>query len=84
MDRRSRGDSRLGTAHRSILDDFERAVRAAENAVVAFYTISPREAPSASSSLQRLAGATGGEALFLDDGLSERLSGVADDAAASY
>ncbi len=102
--------SRLGTARLTMLDNFEGAVRAAENARVAFYTISPREAPSASSgaeytssgasstappprdpaiaeaasSLQRLAGATGGEALVLDDGLSERLSGVADDAAASY
>lgn len=102
--------SRIGTARLTMLDDFERAVRAAENARVAFYTISPREAPSASSSaeytssgadstappprdpaiaeaassLQRLAGATGGEALFLDEGLSDRLSGVADDAAASY
>ncbi len=101
---------RLGTARLTLLDDFERAVRAAENARVAFYTISPREAPSASvgaeftssgagstappprdpaiaeaaSSLQRLAGATGGEALFLDDGLSDRLSGVSEDAAASY
>ncbi|MEO8195510.1 MAG: VWA domain-containing protein, partial [Thermoanaerobaculia bacterium] len=102
--------SRIGTARLTLLDDFERAVRSAENARVAFYTISPREAPSASSgaeytssganstappprdpaiaeaasSLQRLAGATGGEALFLDAGLSERLAGVADDAAASY
>ena len=102
--------SRIGTARLTMLDDFERAVRAAENARVAFYTISPREAPSASSgaeyssaganstappprdpaiaeaasSLQRLAAATGGEALFLDDGLSGRLSGVAEDAAASY
>lgn len=101
---------RLGTARLTLLDDFERAVRAAENARVAFYTISPRESPSASlgaeftssgagstappprdpaiaeaaSSLQRLAGATGGEALFLDDGLSDRLAGVSDDAAASY
>ena len=102
--------NRLPTARLTLLEDFERTVRAAQNARVAFYTISPREAPSstfgaefggsganstavaprdpaiaeAASSLQRLAGATGGEALFLDDGLSDRLSGVADDAAASY
>ncbi len=102
--------NRLPTARLALLDDFERAVRAAQNARVAFYTVSPREAPSSSfgaeftgsgansttaaprdpaiaeaaSSLQRLAGATGGDALFLDDGLSERLSTVADDAAASY
>ena len=100
----------LPTARLKLLDDFERAVRAAQNARVAFYTVSPRETPASSfgaefggsgansvsvaprdpaiaeaaSSLQRLAGATGGEALFLDDGLSERLSSVADDAAASY
>jgi len=102
--------NRLPTARLTLLEDFERTVRAAQNARVAFYTISPREAPSstfgaefggsganstavaprdpaiaeAALSLQRLAGATGGEALFLDDGLSDRLSGVADDAAASY
>lgn len=102
--------NRLPTARLKLLDDFERAVRAAQNARVAFYTVSPRETPAstfgaefggsgansasvaprdpaiaeAASSLQRLAGATGGDALFLDDGLSERLSTVADDAAASY
>lgn len=102
--------SRLETVRLALLDDFERAVRAAENARVAFYTISPREGPSgsagaeytasganstappprdpaiaeAASSLQRLAGATGGESLVLDDGLSDRLSSVAADAAASY
>ena len=102
--------SRLPTARLTLLDDFERVVRAAQNARVAFYTVSPREAPSSSfgaeftgsgvgtttlaprdpaiaeaaSSLQRLAGATGGDALFLDDGLSERLAMVADDAAAAY
>jgi VWFA-related protein len=100
----------LQTARITLLDDFERTVRAAQNARVAFYTISPREAPStsfgaeftgsgsgstgvaprdpaiaeAASSLQRLSGATGGESLVLDDGLSDRLSTVADDAAASY
>ena len=102
--------TRLPTARLKLLDDFERAVRAAQNARVAFYTVSPREVPAgtfgaefsgsganstavaprdpaiaeAASSLQRLAGATGGDALFLDDGLSERLSTVADDASASY
>ena len=102
--------SRLQTARLALLDDFERTVRIAQNARVAFYTVSPREAPSSSlgaefstsgaastappprdpaiaeaaSSLQRLAGSTGGDALFLDDGLSERLVMVADDAAASY
>jgi VWFA-related protein len=102
--------SRLPNARINLLDDFERVVRAAQNARVAFYTVTPREAPSSSfgaefsgsgagtttlaprdpaiaeaaSSLQRLAGATGGDALFLDDGLSERLSMVADDAAAAY
>lgn len=102
--------NRLPTARLTLLEDFERTVRAAQNARVAFYTVSPREAPSSSfgaefggsganstavaprdpaiaeaaSSLQRLAGATGGDALFLDDGLSERLSTVSEDAAASY
>jgi hypothetical protein len=102
--------SALPTARLALLDDFERAVRAAQNARVAFYTISPREAPSntfsaeftsagmnasavaprdpaiaeAASSLQRLSAATGGQSLVLDDGLSDRLSTVADDAAASY
>jgi VWFA-related protein len=100
----------LPTANLALLDDFEATVRAAQNARVAFYTISPREAPSVSagaeftgsgmkstslpprdpalvesaSSLQRLAGSTGGSALVLDDSLSDRLSMVADDAAASY
>ncbi|MBP9825661.1 MAG: hypothetical protein KBF21_15645, partial [Thermoanaerobaculia bacterium] len=48
--------------------------------------VAPRDPAiaEAASSLQRLAGATGGDALFLDDGLSERLSTVADDASASY
>lgn len=102
--------NRLPTARLTLLEDFERTVRAAQNARVAFYTVSPREAPSSSfgaefggsganstavaprdpaiaeaaSSLQRLAGATGGDALFLDEGLSERLSTVSEDAAASY
>ena len=101
---------RLQTARLKLLDDFESAVHAAQNARVAFYTVSPREAPSgsfsaeftssganstappprdpaiaeAASSLQRLAGSTGGDALFLDDGLSDRLAMVSDDAAASY
>ncbi|MEO7793745.1 MAG: hypothetical protein ABIV06_03145, partial [Thermoanaerobaculia bacterium] len=100
----------LQTTRLTLLDDFETAVRAAQNARVAFYTISPREAPSSSfgaeftssgagssgvaprdpaiaeaaSSLQRLSGATGGESLLLDDGLSDRLRTVTDDAAASY
>lgn len=40
--------SRLPGARLTLLDDFERMVRAAQNARVAFYTISPRETPSAS------------------------------------
>ncbi len=102
--------SGLPTARLELLQDFESAVRAAQNARVAFYTISPRELPSnsmgaqfagsglstnappprdpsiaeAASSLRRLADSTGGDALVLDDGLSDRLSMVADDAAASY
>lgn len=106
-DRYPAGD--LQTEGISLLDDFESAVRAAQNARVAFYTISPREIDSqptaedtsageisktppprdlaiaeAASSLQRLAVATGGDALVLDDGLSERLAAVSDDAAAAY
>ncbi len=102
--------SRLPSARITLLDDFERTVRAAQNARVAFYTISPRETPSASfgaefgsagamstsppprdpaiaeaaSGLQQLAVSTGGDALVLDDGLSERLAMISDDAAAAY
>ena len=101
---------RLPTASVELVSDLESAVKAAQNARVAFYTVSPRETPSATSgaefasagaiaatapprdpsiaeaasSLQRLAVSTGGSALFLDDGLSDRLETVADDAAASY
>jgi VWFA-related protein len=101
---------RLQTSSVDLLTDLESAVKAAQNARVAFYTVSPREVPSstsgaefasagaisatapprdpsiaeAASSLQRLAVSTGGSALFLDDGLSDRLATVTDDASAAY
>ncbi|MEZ5312930.1 MAG: VWA domain-containing protein [Thermoanaerobaculia bacterium] len=100
----------LETSGVALINDFEEVVRAAQNARVAFYTMSPREGPvlqgsaefasdgeiarvppprdptvaEAASSLHRLATATGGGSLYLDDRLSDRLQSVSDDALAAY
>lgn len=93
-------------------ESFERLVASAQDARVAIYTVSPREAPSpqasaefesagagtgavappprdtaaidAGSSLARLASATGGRRMFVDEELSEELEQVAADADAIY
>ena len=95
----------------SLMVDFEGMVQAAQNARVAFYTVSPRQGPveqasaefettsgklsgappptdlaltESASSLTRLAAATGGATLALDEDLSDRLDSVRADAAAVY
>jgi VWFA-related protein len=90
--------------------EFEDLVRAAQNARVAFYTVSAPDAPPSandaefesagadqelpaprdlapverSSSVARLAGATGGRTFMLDSTLDARLGEVRDDARAVY
>ena len=93
-----------------LADLFEQTVSAAENARVAFYTISPRTPPvvqtspefgglgsetaqaaprdlaivEASSSVVRLSEATGGDSLYVDHDLSDKLVRAVDDDAAAY
>ncbi len=93
-----------------LMSEFEAMLAAAQNARVAFYTVSPRTPPvaqfspefsgsggeiaqaaprdlalvEAASSVVRLATATGGASLYVDDALSSRLTRVVDDEAATY
>lgn len=104
------GSGSLASRGVELMVQFEAMVRAAQNARVAFYTISPRTPPveqntaifgglgsetaqaaprdlalvEASSSVLRLAGATGGASFTVDGDLSDRLERVREDELAAY
>ncbi len=97
-------------AAQALLREFEEMIQAAQNARVAFYTVSPGAVPlaqnsaefasagsasdkpmprdpgivEASSSIRRLAGATGGASFTIGADLDRRLQGLTADADAAY